>query len=90
MSIKQPLVVRAFFKTVQELEKAHEQLEAIGVFGDTVSNNPTPGEHRLIFTDSSLTQAKVALRRISVKPELVQVFDPQSDWDNGFQKVSLT
>lgn len=90
MSIKQPLVVRAFYRTLQELEKAHEQLEGIGVFGDTISNVPVPGEHRLIFTDTSLTQAKVALKRIGVKPELVQVFDPQSDWEIGFQKVSLT
>lgn len=90
MSIKQPLVVRAFFTTQAEATKAHEQLESIGVFGDTSGDKSDPHPFKVIFTDTSNNLAKTTLRRIATKPALVQVFDPQADWEEGFKNLSLT
>ncbi len=89
----QPLVVRAFFTTQKDAEAALDQLENIGAWSDYVAgskNDPHP--HKVIFTDTSLTQAKVYLRRIATKASLVQVFDanlpPESDWGE-FRTITI-
>ncbi len=88
----QPLVVRAFFNSKSEVEMASSLLDDIGVWNDTLAgpkNDPYP--HKLILTDTSLIQAKVSLRRISVKPALVQVFDPQDNLEGwpDFKTITL-
>ncbi len=76
----QPLVVRAFYNTQKDAEAALDQLESIGTWSDWLAGSKDdPHPYKVIFTDISLTQAKVCLRRIAAKPTLVQVFDPQDN-----------
>ena len=89
MTIKQDYVIRVFFKSAADAELAIEQLENIGVFGDvapSAKGEPTP--FKVIFTDNNLNLAKTTIRRISLKPTLVQFFDPTATPEVGFGEFS--
>ena len=94
MDNKQPFVFRMFFGSKQEAELAHDQLECIGVFNDMVESEKTdPMPYKVVFTDNNVNLAKVSMRRIQAKSNVVQVFDPNEDVSEGwssFKTFSLT
>lgn len=79
--LTQPYVIRLTYKTELDTEKAHAELENMGVFGDFVR---TDGKWRLVFTDTSMIIAKSYIKRLGNKPYFTEVFDtsdlPQEGW----------
>ena len=76
MAFKQPFVIRAYFNSLADAERAMDQLESIDVYGDAVvSAQGEPHAAKVIFTDTNSNLAKTSLRRIATRPAMVQVFD---------------
>lgn len=85
----QPLVFRVSYKSYADMQKAFDTFEGIGVFGDHMAPDIYSPTWRVIFTDQNTNLAKVAIRRAGITPSKVEVFDPESDWQNDFKMIQL-
>lgn len=81
MNITQKLVVRAFFDSRKDAEKALSELNGLHAPGDIMTGGvKSKPSWRVIFTTETRAEATTVVGSLSVRPLLSEVFDPNVEW----------
>ena len=75
--ITQPYIIRVYFSAESDALSAVRQFNNAGLFADYVkSDNMDSGKWKVVFQGKNLTESASAVKNLTVKPKVVEVWDP--------------